>query len=450
MLTKFLTYLAEENLVPPQSRTLLAVSGGVDSIVLVDLFKRAHLNFAISHCHFGLRGQSADDDQNFVHDLSKAYRVPFFTKRFDTTAYAKEHKESIQMAARSLRYTWFAQLLKEHGIDQVATAHHMNDQIETFIYHIVKGTSIAGLHGILAKQPSLIRPLTWATKRDILDYAAAERLLWREDASNASLKYARNLIRHQVIPTLKNINPNLEKTFASTLSRLRGEERILHTYVEKHKKQAFYHQKPYYYINLEKLNPKKHPSIIPYQWLKTFGFSFKPIDTWWKKTPQSGKRQYSSTHWLLADRNHWIIGPRKKQITTHYTLHKTTQQLTLPQYQLHITLHPHTNYPIPRQKHIAALDADKLTFPLQLRLWKPGDTFYPLGMMHKKKISDFLINEKIPLHLKNNLYLLISNHQIVWIIGHRIDHRYRLTPTTKSVYEITLHTQTPSQKIKKA
>lgn len=438
MLDKFTTYLAKNQLIPAKSTTLLAISGGVDSVVLAYLFKKAGLNFAISHCHFDLRSQSADDDQNFVYQLAKKYEVPFFTKKFDTQSYAKQHKLSIQMAARDLRYTWLKALLAQHGLGQIATGHHVGDELETFLYNVAKGTSIAGLHGILPKQGSIIRPLGFATKTHIIQYAKSQKLSWREDSTNTSLKYQRNWLRHKVIPPLKKLNPNLENTFITTLTKLRQVEAVFNIHTAQLKKIAFRYKDPYYYLDLTKVNQKNCPTIIIFEWLRAFGFSFIALQKWWEKRPQPGKKLYTSTHWLLAERNYWIVGPRRKIQPTTCTLATSTQSLNTPQYALSISLKNYQGYQISMLPTIAALDASKLSFPLQLRPWQAGDTFFPLGMSHRKKVSDFLIDHKVPLHIKEQVNVLTSAHNIIWIVGYRIDDRFKLSNTTQKVYEISM------------
>ena len=227
MLKKFQNYIAAEQLFDLQDSVLLAVSGGMDSVVMAHLFFKAKFKFAIAHCNFGLRGEEADADEKFVKKLARKYKVPYFSEHFDTQAFADQEKISVQMAARVLRYEWFEKIRKEQQFQYLATGHHLNDMVETVLFNLTRGTGISGLHGILPKQDTLIRPMLFADKEMIYEYVVKNELLWREDSSNQSVKYQRNLIRNEIVPLLKNINPNLENTIRQTIEKVTGVEKNL-------------------------------------------------------------------------------------------------------------------------------------------------------------------------------------------------------------------------------
>jgi len=422
-------------------KLLLAVSGGIDSVVLAHLMDRAHFSFAIAHANFGLRGSASEDDQALVHNLAHHYKVPFHTKKFDTITYKKVHKLSIQMAARTLRYEWMREVCTKKGYVAIATAHHHNDVIETLLFNLIKGTGIAGLRGILPRQDSLIRPLLYATKEDILDYSIAHQLKWREDSSNNSLQYARNQLRHQIIPQLKALNPNLENTFKNTISKLQGVASFFHDHQEKLKPLIWHKEAPYIRLELQPLIGKPWAPIVLFSWLEPFGFSFPAIQRWWTHPPQVGRQLTTTTHWLLAERKSWVLGKKEAiHLETPLYLSADMNYLFFQGGKLTTQLFSYVNYTLTSSSTIAALDKNRLTFPLTLRKWQPGDVFCPLGMKHHKKVSDFLIDTKIPHHLKKHIYVLTTNKQIVWVIGHRIDDRFKCTPATQTIYELTYKT----------
>ena len=439
MYTTFDAYIKKHQLIAPEKPTLLAVSGGIDSIVLVDLFAKLGVPFGIAHCNFNLRGKEAEEDGHFVKALARHHDVPFHIKTFDTAFYAATHQVSIQMAARHLRYAWFDELLKKKGYSVVATAHHHNDQIETFLRNTIKGTGILGLRGMLPKRDNIIRPLLFATKADLEVYAKEQGLFWREDSSNSDIKYERNFLRHKVIPMLKEINPDLETTFQQTIEKLQQTTLFFSEQAEALKKEVCSTSPPYYVLSLKPLEKKPWAPLLIAHWLAPFKFSFSLIKKWWDNPPQPGKRLQTGQYWLLADRTTWIIGPQRaqdKQATYTITSFPFSQQL--PHFLFTI------KEPSPVKKSnqkkctpdptIAHLDAQKIKLPLTLRLWKPGDSFAPLGMGgQRKKISDFLIDIKIPRYLKAHIYVLCEAKEIVWVVGHRISEQYKITSHTKQI-----------------
>lgn len=440
MLQAFLAYILKNKLLPQKGTTLLAVSGGVDSVVMSALFHQAQLDFAIAHCNFGLRGTASDDDATWVRTLAKQYAVACYAHTLDVRAYAHKHSVSLQMAARTLRYTWFQQLCLQYGFKKVATAHHLNDNLETVILHLTRGTGIAGLHGIPAQQDRYIRPLLFATKKEISKYAQEAGLIWREDSSNRYDNYQRNLVRNQVVPQLRKLNPRLEVTFKCTLTRMVQTEAVFNEHVERIQKKIGHYEGSFYYIAIHTIKDQIWAPVVAWELLKAFGFNFAQINQLLtQKNTKNGAMMETGSHQLYVDRGHWIVIPRVTHNTTTYMLPRTTRSLKVPPYTLACTHISYTQYTIGASRQVAALDSTQLHFPLTIRKWQPGDVFYPLGMQKKKKISDFLIDTKVPIPLKAQTWVVTSDDKIVWVMGHRIDERFKIIATTQQVYEMRLN-----------
>ncbi|XWN35012.1 MAG: tRNA lysidine(34) synthetase TilS [Roseivirga sp.] len=440
LITAFLAFVHKQQLLPQQGATLLAVSGGVDSVVMSTLFHQAQLPFAIAHCNFGLRGAASDQDEAWVRALAQQYEVCFYTRSFDVATYAQENGVSVQMAARTLRYAWFEALCKEHGFEKVATAHHHNDRLETVLLNLTKGTGIAGLHGILPVQGRCIRPLVFAHKEEILAYAQAQKLTWREDSSNAKDTYQRNLIRNQVVPILKQINPNLEATSSLTVERLHQTEAIFDEQVTAVGRQILRQQGDVHYVAIHEVQDKVWAPVVLHALLQPWGFNFIQLKALLAHKHASGTMIQSASHQLHVDRDQWIITPCTQPASATYSIDEATQLLSVPSYVLQCACVPRSQYSLVADKAIAALDQASLRFPLAVRPWQPGDAFYPLGMQHRKKVSDFLIDSKVPVPMKAQVLVVTSAHQIVWVVGHRIDDRFKLTDSTQQVYELRLKT----------
>ncbi|MDJ1479291.1 tRNA lysidine(34) synthetase TilS [Cytophagaceae bacterium YF14B1] len=439
MLKKFLTYINEKTLFQPDEKVLLAVSGGMDSVVMLHLFYKAKLNFAVAHCNFGLRGEESDADEQFVKKLAKKYKVPFYSEQFDTEAFALQEKVSIQMAARVLRYEWFEGICKDNGFSVIATAHHLNDTLETVLFNLTKGTGIAGLHGIQSKNGRIARPLLFANREEIYEYVVENQLAWREDSSNQSSHYHRNLIRNEVIPLLKTINSNLEHTIEHTVDRVLAVEKIFLAEVEKTRVVVMRQEGGVTYINFEKLQAEIEPVIKLHELLKPFHFTYTQVnDIWQTLGAESGKQFDSPSYRLIKDRTELVITAKGLQSYIPATIDAENTQFQNEVISLSIQKVSASGFKIPSSPKIAALDLTTLKFPLKIRLWKQGDKFCPLGMKQKKKVSDFLIDEKVPVNIKERTYVLLSGEDIVWIVGMRIDDRFKLTKETTEVYQISL------------
>ncbi len=442
MLKAFRDFIRREKLFSYHDRILLAVSGGVDSAVMCDLFRRAGFRLGIAHCNFMLRGKESEDDEKFVRLLAKKYGVPFFGKKFKTADYAQQEGCSVQMAARQLRYEWLEETRNKNKFSFIATAHHGNDSVETLILNLVRGTGIAGLHGILPWRGHIIRPLLFAGREEIECYARESNIAFREDSSNSSGKYLRNKIRHEVIPVLKEINPSLEETFQRNIERIREAEKIFKIFIEEQRKRLVITEKNRSLISLEALKAAEPLQTILFEILRPFGFNEKQVRDVVQALPGiAGKKFYSSSFRLLKDRKHLIIEPagKGKEKSAVYAINKNTDVLDAGDTRFFFA---HKAPPfagkISKDARTACLDGALLKFPLMLRKWKPGDSFYPLGMKKRKKISDFFIDSKISLGEKEKVWILTTGKEIVWVAGQRIDERFKITPKTGKMYMVRM------------
>lgn len=421
-----------------KKKILLAVSGGIDSVVLTHLFYKSNLNFAIAHCNFHLRGKESDGDQSFVANLANDLKIKFFTTDFNTEEYVNKHKVSTQIAARELRYEWFDKIKTDHHFDYIATAHHANDQAETILFNLTKGSGIKGIRGILPVRGHIIRPLLFTSKKEIESYATKNQLVWREDNSNSLIKYKRNLIRHKVIPVLENINPAFINHINFTTERLKLTEELLETHIRKFKES---------YIRLNKfggisfsmneLHKKATPLLLLNELLKEYGYQYKQVKQLFTDMgKQSGKVYSSHSHELLVDREELILKPIEKEVSVNeFEIHEDVKEINRSYLNLKCDLISFTSSDqISKQKNILTVDASLISFPLTIREWRIGDYFIPFGMRGRKKVSDFLIDQKLNLFDKKTVKVLCSDSKIVWVIGMRADNRFKVSSKTKKIY----------------
>ncbi|MBC7450913.1 MAG: tRNA lysidine(34) synthetase TilS [Cytophagales bacterium] len=439
MLHELRQFISEKQLFQPEDKILLTVSGGIDSVVLFDLFLKAGFYFAVAHCNFSLRGEESDGDEQFVSNLAIRNGISFHVKRFDTSSFANERALSIQMAARELRYQWFEELLDSYKYKYVATAHQLNDIIETMLINLSRGTGIAGLHGIAEKNGRIIRPLLFSGRDGIRAYAEENALHWREDSSNVEEKYARNLIRHRVVPVLKNLNPNLENTFRQNAERLKGAEMLFKYHIKEYKKALLIQNGTSFQISLTHLNCLPEPFVILTELLLPFGFNFKTIQTIYQQRNQSsGKRYYAPEYTLYSDRDMWFIAPVDELETFEYTIPENEEHIELPMGSVHFEVIDAIHFKGFRHNNaIAYISMDQLQWPLTIRSWQEGDRFQPFGMKGMKKVSDFMIDAKIPVPLKQKTPMLCSDNKLIWVVGHRLDDRFKITDTTEKILVCT-------------
>jgi tRNA(Ile)-lysidine synthase len=442
MLERFRSFIRDKSLFSPGQRILLAVSGGVDSVVMTDLFHKAGFSFAIAHANFHLRGKESGRDENFARDLAGRYQAEIYVKNFDTARIARKRKLSIQVTARELRYEWFDELLTTQSFDFIATAHHLDDQVETFLINLARGTGIAGLHGIPVRQGRIIRPMMFTGRDDIENYARMNDIDFVEDSSNRSDKYTRNRIRHHVIPQLEKLNTSFRQTLTETIDNLRNAEIIYRNAIEEKRNSIFEIRKDAILIPADSFYSLDPIAAWAYELLSPFGFNqAKILDIIGLENAIPGKEVLSSSHRLIKDRDRLIIVPRElpgKNVNYLIEAEDIRNDVVFPVH-LHFDILDQIPASFDDPHNTAYLDLDKLEFPLQVRKWKRGEYFYPLGMSQRKKLSDFFIDLKFSKIDKENQWLLCSGDEIAWVIGHRIDDRFKVKEGSCNVLKIRVN-----------
>ena len=435
MLDKLRNHIARNFPFLVNKKLFLAISGGLDSMVMAHLFHQLGYEIALAHCNFQLRGLESFGDQKFVQDFAEANNIPVFITQFDTQAFAKDYKLSTQVAARDLRYNWFYEILDSEKFDYILTAHHADDNIETFLINLSRGTGLEGLTGIPAQNGNIIRPLLIFSRQEIAHYAQESNIQWREDSSNASDKYLRNKIRHDLVPLLKDLNPHFIESFQKTQSYLKEAEAMVEDASIMIYQQVVRQENDEMYFNLNQLKRLPNYKSYLYQWLHEFGFSAWD-DVYDLVDSQSGKQIFSSEFRLLKDRDFLILSPINFQTENEeYFIEKGIKEVNIP---LNLTFCKVDDISVSSNTAIF-VDEDKLQFPMVLRRWKEGDNFQPFGMGGKsKKLSKFFKDEKFSLLEKENCWILCSGDTIVWIVGHRQDERFRIHNATQNILKIEL------------
>ena len=430
MINKVQKFICNKNLFSKENKLLLAISGGADSVCLFYILTKLGYDIELAHCNFNLRGVESDKDASFVEGLARKFGLKYHFKSFAIQNYINTHKGSIQMAARELRYNWFKELLEFNKLDFIITAHNQDDNVETFLINLIRGTGIKGLCGIPLKQDNIIRPFLQITKSEVLSYLKKNDIKYREDSSNLDVKYLRNKVRHQLVPLLKEINPIVQQKISEEISVLEGVNNIFNQRINLIKKQLLIEEGKLYKIRISTLLKIKYLDIVLFEILKPFGFvSVKQIIL--AMSSQSGKRFFSNKYQMIIDRDYLIIFPLTIDQIDEKDIFQIDNDIKSP---LCLRFSVSNDCKFDSNNNIVKLDFDKLSFPLKLRKWKFGDKFIPLGMRKFKKISDFFIDEKYSIFEKNNQWILCSNNEVVWIVGKRIDDRYKIETQTKKVY----------------
>ena len=441
LLEHFERYNARHALFSHDDKILLTVSGGVDSMVMLALFVEAGYNIGVAHCNFSLRGAESDEDEATVTAEAAKYGVPFYNKRFDTQAEMERTGESMEMAARRLRYEWFEQLCEEHGYTTIAIAHHIDDSIETFFINLLRGTGLRGLTGITRQRGNIVRPLLFAERKEILEYAVAHKIPYREDSSNRSTKYLRNKIRLGLLPMIREINPRFTSIMRGNLYRLSDAQRFIEAGITKIKEQVLESCNGIDRIHTSLIEPHFPQEFVIYEFLNSvYGFKGDVVDELYKAlvSGSSGKRFYAREHMACIDRSDIVISAIAdddpcQTLVEREAIRSYCGNSVL--YYEHTDIDNVSDYNAPQE--IAYLDEQKLSYPLTLRRWQEGDSFIPFGMMGRKKVSDFLTDRKMSVVEKSRQFVLVSGEDIVWVVGCRIDDRYRVTNRTEDILKIT-------------
>jgi tRNA(Ile)-lysidine synthase len=414
------------------STLLLAVSGGVDSMVLCHLLKSLNYDIAIAHCNFNLRGEESDGDEKLVKEYTEKETLKFHVTVFDTVRFASDSKLSVQVAARQLRYIWFNELMADFGYKYLLTAHHLDDNIETLLINFTRGTGLEGLTGIPQQNENIIRPLLPFTRREIEDYAKQNNINWREDSSNATDKYLRNKLRHTVIPVLKELNPSFTDSFKNTINHLQQAQSLVEDASVIVYKQVVEEKEGQKHFNISQFKRLPNYKAYLYQWLHPFGFTAWD-DVYSLGEAQSGKQVVSGSHRLIKNRNVLILEPIKENDTAVYILNKDG----IMDYPIRLSVNKVDTLPKDLIKTAVYVDNEHIKFPLFVRKWQEGDYFYPIGMGgQKKKVSKYFKDEKMSLPEKEDIWLLCSGEAIVWIIGRRADERFKVTEETTQILKI--------------
>ncbi len=429
MIKRVQQYIKNNNLFSEDSHLLLAISGGADSVFLFFVLKELGYKIELAHCNFNLRGKESEEDECFVNDLAIRYGVKYYVKSFETQKYANKEKISIQMAARTLRYEWFDELLVTNNLDFVVLGHHKDDNVETFFINLIRGSGINGLCGMKPKNNKTVRPLLETSRKDIENYLYENNIAFRNDSSNIDFKYKRNKIRHQLMPLLKEMNPNIKQTITEEIFILNGTRKVFQKRIDLIRARILIHKDGVYKMSISDLILLEHVEIFLFEILKPFGF-FEIKQIIKAMHSQSGKQFFSQNYQLIIDRKEIIISLLEKT-EKDIEICEIEPQIYTPCNMKFMISHDSS---LDKNPNIAKLDFDKLSFPLRLRKWKVGDKFKPLGMHNFKKVSDFFIDQKYSLLDKKNQWILCSENSIVWIVGNRIDDRYKIDTNTKKVY----------------
>ncbi|MFI3316114.1 MAG: tRNA lysidine(34) synthetase TilS [Rikenellaceae bacterium] len=441
LLEKFEQFISNNRMASKEDRILLTVSGGVDSMVMLDLFARCGYKVGVAHCNFQLRGDESDEDELLVARVADELGVEIYNKRFETAAEVEASGDSMEMVARRQRYEWFDELCCEHGYNVIAVAHHIDDSIETFFINLFRGTGLKGLTGIAAHRGHIIRPMMFAQRKDILEYATSRKITYREDSSNRSTKYLRNKIRLGLIPRVKEINPKFSSLMRQNIDRLINAQKFINATIENIGHEIIRQEQGIYHLDLSRIDDNLPQAFVIYELLNSnFGFKGDVVDALIAsiKSDSSGRRFYSKEYVAYTNRGEILITKIPMDDTCEVSVEKHLLRSYCGNSVLlyeHLDIGELENFNTPEK--VALIDADKLEYPLVIRRWSEGDQFTPLGMSGRKKVSDFLIDQKVSQPEKERQFVLVSAGQIVWLIGRRVSEKFKVDYESENILRIT-------------
>ena len=449
MLEQFQAYINRYNLIAEGDKVILALSGGIDSMVLADLLLKAKVEFVAAHCNFHLRGNESDGDDWFVRKFAENRGIQCFVKHFETEKYAVKYGISIEMAARDLRYAWFEQLRQQLGYDKIAVAHHADDQAETFFINLLRGAGLNGLKGMKPQNGVVIRPLLWASREQIRQYAVENHIVWREDHTNVESVYLRNRIRNQLLPVFDELQPKARQGLYKSLEHLSAENELYRALLKEKlaqivEREGEIQRLPYSkIIKAEVPEPVEGPTSsfqLLFEWLRQYGFNTDQCHFIYDAIGTGIGNQYCSpTHCVIIGRDNLQLSEIKEKTDDEIQIQIGEEEILSPIHLRFSKLEKTADFIIDKSSEVAQLDAEKIQFPLILRHWQHGDRFHPLGMKGSKLLSDFFVDQKFSEYQKQNVWLLASaNNDILWVVGYRIDDRFKIVNDTKTVFECRL------------
>lgn len=439
MRQKISQFIEKELKLASNTKLVLGVSGGVDSVVMTHILNDLGYHCIIAHCNFHLRGEESNRDENVVFNFGNELNLKVEKIDFDTKTYAKQNKLSIEMAARELRYRWFEEIRQKHQAQYVAVAHHSDDSVETLLMNLIRGTGLRGLKGIEAVNDKIIRPMLCCTRSEIEQYASNNQLKYIFDSSNAETDFVRNKIRLEVVPKLAEINPAIKQTLAETTERLLGTWKVFEQAIEKIKQEITYAKDNKLYIDIEKLQQQPDIQTVLFEILQPYQFHSDTIIQLTESLNSTSGLQFHSVEYVvIKDRKFLILSDRKSAENIEIQISEETTEIEKPLSLQIKTFEKQSTFSVSKLPHLIQLDLDKIKFPLTLRKWRTGDFFYPFGMNNSKKVSDFLIDEKVNILDKQDIWVLTSEEKIAWIVGMRTDNRFKINTDTQKILEIKL------------
>ena len=436
MIGQFQVYINRYNLIDEGDKLILALSGGVDSMVLADLLLKLKVEFVVAHCNFHLRGEESDGDEKFVRDYAERNGIQCFVKHYETEKYAAEQGISIEMAARDLRYAWFEQLRQQLGYDKIAVAHHADDQAETFFINLLRGAGLNGLKGMKPQNGVIIRPLLWSSREQIRKYAVENQILWREDHTNAESVYLRNKIRNQLLPVFDELHPEARQGLYKSLEHLSAENELYRALLQEKLNQIIEYNGEIQCIPHSAFLIQHSSFQLLFEWLRQYGFNTDQCHFIYEAIGTGVGNQYcSATHRLVIGRDELQLSEIKEKKDDEIQIEEGEEEILFPVHLCFSKVEKTANFVIDKSPDVAQLDFDKLHFPLTLHHWRHGDRFHPLGMKGSKLLSDFFVDQKFTEWQKRNVWLLVSaDGDILWVVGYRIDERYKVTISTKTIF----------------